>query len=108
MLTNVSVFSQNYEISISLNTKSDTVLLLHYYAKKDRIFVSDTAVLKNGKGVFRSDRNLEKGFYFLYGDGKKLLDFIIGDNKKFGIVADTADFINLTKFTSSPDNDVLL
>jgi hypothetical protein len=35
-----------------------------------------------------------------------LFEFIIGDNQQFGIVADTADFINLTKFTSSPDNDV--
>jgi len=100
------VFSQNYEISIALNTRNDTILMGHFFAKSDKRYVSDTVVLKNGKGMFRSNRDLPNGVYFLYSDGKILFDFIIGDNKKFGIVSDTADLINLTKFTSSPDNDV--
>ena len=105
-MASVSVFSQNHEISISLNTRNDTVLLGHFFAKNDLMILDDTVVLKNGKGVFRGDKKLERGVYFLVSDGKKLFDFIIGDNKKFGILADTADFINLTKFTSSPENDV--
>ena len=106
VLTTGAVFSQNYEISVALNTRNDTVLLGYYFTKGDKRYPSDTVVLKNGKGAFRGDRELPNGVYFLYSDGRLLFDFIIGDNKKFGIVADTADFINLTKFTASPDNDV--
>jgi hypothetical protein len=62
--------------------------------------------LKNGKGVFRGKKRLEKGLYFLYSDNQKLFDILIGDNQLFDIVADTADYLNLTKFALSPDNDV--
>jgi len=105
-IATVSVFSQNYEIAVTLNSRNDTIILGHFFAKNDLMIPDDTVVLKNGKGVFRGIRKLERGVYFFISDGKKLFDFIIGDNKKFGIVADTTDFINLTKFTSSPENDV--
>ena len=106
VLSASSVFSQNYEITVAINTRHDTVLLGSYYVRRDRPRVNDTIVLRNGSGVFRSDRELPNGVYFLASDGKLLFDFIVGDNKRFGIVADTADFINLTSFTNSPDNDV--
>ena len=105
-LATVPVFSQKYEISIALNSRNDTVLLGHYFAKSDMRIPDDTVVLKNGKGVFYGNKKLAKGVYFLINDKKFLFDFIIGDNQQFGIVADTADFINLTKFTSSLENDV--
>ena len=104
--TTVTVFSQNYEININLNARNDTVILGHYFAKNDLRIPDDTVVLKNGKGVFRGNKELANGLYFLISDKKWLFDFIIGDNKRFGIVADTADFINLTKFTNSPENNI--
>ena len=104
-LATVPVFSQDYEISVALNSRNDTVLMGYYFAKSDRMYSSDTMILKNGKGVFRGGKQLAKGVYFLYSGGRKL-DFLIGDNHKFGIAADTADFVNLTKFASSPDNEV--
>jgi len=104
-LASVPAFSQNYEINVTLNSSNDTVILGHYFGKKERTLANDTLVLKNGKGVFRGNKKLSKGVYFLYSGGR-MLDFIIGDNLKFGIVADTADFVTLTKFTSSPENDV--
>ena len=105
-LASISVFSQNYEISVAMNTRNDTILLGHYFAKGDRMYRTDTLVLENGKGVFLGNRKLSKGVYFMINDGRMLFDLIIGDNQKFSIVADTADLINRTKFTSSPDNDV--
>ena len=107
-LASVPVFSQGYEISVALNTKNDTIILGHYFAKgsSDRLRSSDRIVLKNGKGVFSGSDKLPKGVYFLLSGGRILFDIIIGDNQKFGIVADTADLINRTKFTSSPDNDI--
>ena len=105
LLTVVSVFSQNYEISITLNSRNDTVLLGHYFAKNDLWIRDDTVVLKNGKGVFRGNRKLPKGVYFIY-DNRSKFDIIIGDQQVFGIVADTANFIQHTKFTNSSENDV--
>jgi len=105
LLTVVSVFSQNYEISITLNSRNDTVLLGHYFAKNDLWIRDDTVVLKNGKGVFRGNRKLPKGVYFIY-DNRSKFDIIIGDQQEFGIVADTANFIQHTKFTNSSENDV--
>ena len=105
IMATISAFSQNYEISITLNSRKDTVYLGHYFAKRNLTIVDDTVVLKKGKGVFRGKKKLANGVYFIVSDGK-IFDIIMGDNQKFGITADTADFINLTKFDSSPENDV--
>jgi hypothetical protein len=105
-MTTVSAFAQNYEINLTIkNGKNNTVYLAHYFANDKKMWVDDSLVLKNGSGVLRGDKKLAKGFYFLISDSKRLFDIIIGDNQRFGIVTDTVDFINLTKFTSSPDND---
>jgi hypothetical protein len=108
VITTVSAFSQNYEISLTVkNGKNSTVYFGHFFAKSDVMYLDDSLVLKNGKGVLRGNKRLEKGLYFLVNDRKvRQFDIIIGDNQQFGIVTDTADFVNQTKFTSSPDNDV--
>ena len=105
-LATVPVFSQKYEISITLNSHNDTVILGHYYTKGDLRRANDTIVLKNGKGVFKGDKTLANGVYFLINDRRLLFDFLIGDNQQFGIVIDTADLVNRAKFTSSRENDV--
>jgi thiol-disulfide isomerase/thioredoxin len=105
-MATVPVFSQNYEINISLKSRNDTVVLGHYFARGDMMLPNDTTILKNGKGVFRGSRKLEKGVYFIYNDKKICFDIIMGDHQQFGITADTADFVNRTKFTASPENDV--
>ena len=106
LLAKFSGFSQNYEISISMKTKNDTVMLGHIFAKDDpkRMYVDTVIVLKNGKGVFKSNKVLPKGLYFIYNDKKKF-DILIGEDQRFGIETDTTDFINRTRFTNSPDND---
>jgi len=105
VMATVPVFSQKYEIGITLKSRNDTVILGHYFAKGDLMITTETIVLKNGKGVFRGDKKLPKGVYFIY-NNKRMFDIIIGDHQEFSIVADTTDFFNRTKFTNSPDNDV--
>jgi hypothetical protein len=105
-LVSSSVFSQAYQIDIAVNTTNDTVFLGHFRGNNERPLVSDTVVLRNGKGTFGANRQLPRGIYFLVCDGKMLFDFVIGDNQRFSIEADSADFLNLIKFTSSPENDV--
>ena len=105
LMMTFSAFSQSYEINITVNSRKDTIYLGHFFAKSDLTLLDDTAVLKKGKGVFKGNQKLAKGLYFIICDGKKF-DIIIGDNQQFSMVADTADFIHLTKFTNSPENDV--
>ena len=106
LLATLSVFSQNYEIGITINTNTDTLILAHYFTKRDRMLMNDSVILVNGSGVFSGDRELPKGVYFIATrDGRWLFDIMMGDNQQFNIIADTADIL-LNKFTSSPDNDV--
>jgi thiol-disulfide isomerase/thioredoxin len=88
-----------------MNSRNDTVVLGHYFAKSNALYADDTLVLRNGKGVFKGNKTLPKGVYFIFNDRKKF-DIIMGDNQQFGIAADTADFVNRTRFTDSPDNTV--
>ena len=104
-MATIPVFSQKYEISITLKSRNDTVILGNYFANANTKIVVDTVVLKNGKGIISGNKKLPKGVYFLLND-RKLFDIIIGDNQQFGIVTDTADFVNNTKFASSPENDI--
>ena len=104
-LATFSGFSQHYEISISMKTKNDTVILGHIFANDKKLYSDTVIVLKNGKGVFKGNRVLPKGLYFIY-NNKRKFDILIGDNQKFGIETDTTDFINRTRFTNSSDNDV--
>ena len=106
LLATFSGFSQNYEISISMKSKNDTAYLAFIFVKDDpkNIRVDTIAVLKNGKGVFKGNRVLSNGMYYIYNDNKRF-PLLIGNNQKFGIEADTTDFIKNNRFTNSPDND---
>ena len=101
--TTFSGFSQ-YEISLSMKTKNDTVYLMHYFAKNS-LYYDTVIVMKNGKGVFKGNKSLPKGVYSIATNKKQIFDMLIGDNQKFGIVVDTVDVINNIRFISSPDND---
>ena len=105
LLTTFSCFSQGYEIRISMKTGNDTVYLAHVFAKEDPVWRDTVIVLKNGKGLFEGNKMLPKGLYYIV-NNKRKYEILIGDNQKFGIEADTTDFVHNTRFISSPDNDV--
>ena len=99
VLFSIPAFSQGYEIKISVKSKNDTVVLGYYAAKSDRMYSSGTCTLDRvGRGVFRGDEKLPKGLYFFASNGRKLLDFIVGDEQTFEIQIDTTDFITLKDF----------
>ena len=104
LLTTFSGFSQ-YEISISMKARNDTVYLTHFFAKEESLILDTSIVLKNGRGVFKGNKVLPKGLYCIVNDKRKLFQILIGDSQKFGIDVDTTDIINNTRFISSPDNN---
>ena len=107
VLFSIPVFSQGYEIKVSFNSKNDTVVLGYFAAKSDRMYSSGTCTLdRTGRGVFRGEEKLPKGLYFLASNGRKLVDFIVGNEQVFEIQMDTTDFINKTKVKGSPENEI--
>jgi len=105
----LSVFAQGHEIKISINCQSDTVLLGHYFAKRDgnSFYLSGTCTLdKKGRGVFKGENKLSKGVYFLVTKNQLLMDFVIGDNQSFEIIADTIDLVGTATAKNSRDNEM--
>ncbi len=89
-----------------MKAKNDTVTLGHYFANDSILRADTTIILKNGKGVFKGNKKLAIGLYFIFNNKRKVFDFLIGDNQKFSISVDTTNIINKLRFTFSPDNDV--
>ena len=102
----LNCFSQNHEITISMNTRNDTVLLTHVFASDERLRLDTAIVLIDGKGVFAGNRVLPKGLYWIVNNNSKLFQILITDNQHFGIEADTTDFVHGVRFKSSRDNDI--
>jgi len=103
----IPVFSQGYEIKISINSRNDTVLLGHFFARNDRFIVNDTVILNRvGVGVFKGKEKLRKGMYSLVSNKQRIFDFIVGDEQTFEIFADTTDLVGKAKATKSRDNEI--
>jgi peroxiredoxin len=98
-------FAQGYEISLKVNNLKDSLV---YFAQHfgNTYFVKDSSKLdSNGQLVFKGDKNLPGGIYFIFLPGGKFFDFIIDNQQKFSITTDTSDFINKVKFTNSFQNE---
>lgn len=79
-----SVFSQNYSdghnIKISVDDWTDSVSYLGYYIGS-KTYLEDTAMVSNGTVVFKGEKNLSPGMYFLYTPNSLFFEFLVnGDN----------------------------
>ncbi len=97
--------AQGYEITVNIkNMKDSSIYLGHHYG--NRISIVDTVVLdKSGKGVFKKEKNLGGGLYFLLYPQGQYFDFLIDDDQNFSITADTMDFVRTVKFKNSYQNE---
>jgi hypothetical protein len=102
----VNVNAQGYKIKIHIPAlKDSTVILGHYYANSS-LYPDDTVKLdKKGMGVFKGNKRLPGGMYFIF-FRKNLFEFLLSENQKFSIEADTSDFIKTVKFKGSPENQL--
>ncbi|MDR1667517.1 MAG: redoxin domain-containing protein [Bacteroidales bacterium] len=107
LLVSFPVFSQEYEIKIAVNSPGDTVIMGYYFAKNSSMIPEDTCILdKSGKGVFRGKQKLDRGLYFFIINKRKKFDFVMGDEQKFEIKADTSDLISNTTAKGSKENEI--
>ncbi len=96
-----------YEIKIKIRGYSDsTMLLTSYFGEKIKL-VDTTYSIKSGEYLFTGEKKLPGGIYMaVSSDKKKLFEFIIGEDQKFILQTDTADFIQNMKVSGSKDNKI--
>jgi len=100
-------YSQGYKIQVKIDGLSNADLILGYH--KDQSLIPYDTVKTDAKGnaVFKGDKKLTKGMYFVFLPNRTYFDFIVGDDQNFSIETDTTDLVKHLKIKGSPDNDLL-
>jgi alkyl hydroperoxide reductase subunit AhpC len=107
VLSTSAAFSQGYEIKINFKNCKDTMVFLAFY-QFDKSYLADTCKkVKKGNIVFKGNKKLEKGVYYLVSQDKaRYFDFFVDDaNQKFTINTDTLDLVKNLKSPTSKEND---
>jgi thiol-disulfide isomerase/thioredoxin len=101
-----AVSSQGHSIQISLKPYQNTKIYIGTNYGNSRV-LADSAILNDkSEGVFESSKKLTPGIYFVVSPKYAILfDFLVDENQKFKIIADTT---NLTAVTiiGSKENDI--
>lgn len=104
-----AVYAQGYEITVDLKGAPENkyVRLAHYYGGTQYITV-DSALVQQGRMVFKGPQALKGGMYMLVFSSSRFYDFLVsGTEPSFSISADTTDFVRSVQFQKSTENDVL-
>ena len=98
-----AVVSQGHSIRISLKPYQNTKIYIGTNYGNARV-LADSAILNDkSEGVFASSKKLTPGIYFVVSPKYAILfDFLVDENQKFKIIADTT---NLTEVTIIGSND---
>lgn len=65
-----------HRIEVSIDGWTDTISYLGYYIG-DKTYIEDTAVVKGNKAIFKGDKNLIKGMYFVYTPNSLFFEFLV-------------------------------
>ncbi|HQQ94864.1 MAG TPA: thioredoxin-like domain-containing protein [Bacteroidia bacterium] len=101
-------FPQNYAYEIRINIKGapDTAFFLAKYYFGQTVLVDSCKNLKNGVGIFRGQKALDKGVYILASQGKgRYIDFFVDDSQKFSLNAELSDIVGSIKADGSEENN---
>ncbi len=102
-----SSLAQGYEIKIKVPAFKDSTILFGHHFANDKLFYPDDTVRldKKGFGIFKKNKVLPGGMYWIYLPNKKYFDILLSDNQVFTIeVADTSDMMKGIKFINSNEN----
>jgi thiol-disulfide isomerase/thioredoxin len=93
-----------YSIQFKIQGLKDTTAYLGYYFA-EATYVRDTARV-NGKGEFTFDGKqvLPQGVYFLILNKSRIFDFVIGNNQRFSLETNTADYVKNMVVKNDLDN----
>ncbi len=108
----VSSFAQNtkttdtagYQITATVLPFANTQLYLGSYYGKYKTLADSAVTDASGTAVFKGDKKLDKGIYFLVSPQKSILfEILMDDAQHFSLKADTSHVENVV-FTGSEDN----
>jgi len=98
--------SQGHSIQISLKPYQNTKIYIGTNYGNSRV-LADSAILNDkSEGVFASSKKLTPGIYFVVSPKYAILfDFLVDENQKFKIIADTTNLSDVT-IIGSNDNTI--
>jgi thiol-disulfide isomerase/thioredoxin len=101
-----TAISQGHAIEISLKPYQNTKIYIGTNYGNTRV-LADSAILNDkSEGVFASNKKLTPGIYFVVSPKYAILfDFLVDENQRFKIIADTTNLSNVT-ITGSNDNTI--
>jgi thiol-disulfide isomerase/thioredoxin len=97
-----------YNINIKVNKLSNSNLYLGYHYGLKTFIVDTIQINNNGKGIFKGNKKLHQGIYFIAFPSMNYFDFLINENQNFSIVTDTSNFLENLSFKNSNENKVFL
>jgi thiol-disulfide isomerase/thioredoxin len=104
LLSLVAARAQQYEIRVTIAGVRDSDIYLGYNYE-DKHYVVDTATMDSkGRAVFRKNKRLEKGVYFVVAPGKEYFELLMTDNQKFSVSTKRANLFDNLEFKDSPEN----
>ncbi len=96
---------KGYDISFKLTNCNDTTVYLAKYTFDKQYIVDTCKKVKNGKVFFKSQKEVDKGIYFVVSQDKiRYFDFFLDESNKFSITGDIKD-IRTFKVTGSKENE---
>lgn len=97
--------TKGYNLQFNLSNCNDTMVFLAKYTFDKQYIVDTCKKVKNGKVYFKSNKDIEKGVYFLVSQDKvRYFDFFINESNKFAIGGDIKE-IRTFKVTGSKENE---
>jgi len=97
--------TKGYNLQFNLSNCNDTMVFLAKYTFDKQYIVDTCKKVKNGKVYFKSNKDIEKGVYFLVSQDKvRYFDFFINESNKFAISGDIKE-IRTFKVTGSKENE---
>src|SRR5580765_3290277 len=103
------VYSQGYNIQLTLKPFTNAKIYLGYHYGKVKA-VADSVILdNNSSGTFKGSNKLPGGIYFIVSPKKEILfELLIDQQQQFSISADTLRLPASIVFTGSPENKTFM
>ncbi len=105
ILISANLSAQNYNIELSIKGAKNMNAQLAYYKSENRFVVQNGKFDNKGRLVFRGNKSLPHGLYFIV-VGKDFFDILIRNNQNFKLKTDTSNLILSMKVSGSEENKI--
>lgn len=96
---------KNFELKVTFKPFKKQYIYLGYYYGKQKPIIDSVLLDDKSTGVFKANRNLEKGIYLIGYPGKNgYFEIVIDKEQQFSVFVDSANILHSMRFENSPDN----